>query len=305
MMKVLIAGGSGLIGSALSNSLLADGHQVVIISRKPGKTEDLPSGVKTIGWVNEDLIPAVSSSDAVVNLAGASIAGSNPFRMRWTTKRKAGILKSRIHAGAKLTKAIQAAGTKPEVLIQASAIGYYGNGGPELVDETSSAGDDFLAGVCQAWEGSTKDLETLGVRRVIIRIGLVFSQLGGLFQLLKLPYSFYLGGRIGTGNQYLSWIHIDDLVAAIRYLIDNQFNQGVFNLTAPNPIQNRDFALQLGKILKKPVWFPVPIVVLRLLLGEASTLALDGRQVFPTRLLDSGFGYRFDQLDFALKDLLE
>ncbi|MGB2963336.1 MAG: TIGR01777 family oxidoreductase [Anaerolineales bacterium] len=303
-MKVIIAGGSGLIGSALSKSLLADGHQVLIISRKPGKTDQLPSGVKTIGWASEDLIRAISSADAVVNLAGASIAGSNPFRMRWTAKRKAEILESRLEAGAKLTKAIQAAGTKPEVLIQASAIGYYGNVDPELVDETSSAGDDFLAGVCQAWEGSTKDLETLGVRRVIIRIGLVFSQVGGLFQLLKLPFLFYLGGRIGSGNQYLSWIHIDDLVAAIRYLIANQFNQGVFNLTAPNPIQNRDFSQRLGKILTKPAWFPVPGFVLRLLLGEASTLALDGRQVYPTRLLDSGFGYRFDQLDFALRDLL-
>jgi len=303
-MKVLIAGGSGLIGSALSNSLLAAGHQVVIISRQPDKTGNLPSGIKTIGWASEDLIRAVSTADAVVNLAGASIAADNPFRMRWTTQRKTEILDSRLQAGAKLTKAIQAAGTIPEVLIQASAIGYYGNVGSELVDETSSAGDDFLAGVCQGWEGSTKVLEILGVRRVIIRIGLVFSPVGGLFQLLKLPFLFYLGGQIGTGNQYLSWIHIDDLVAAIRYLIDNRFNQGVFNLTAPKPVQNRDFAQRLGKILTKPAWFPVPGVVLRLLLGEVSTLALDGRQVYPTRLLDSGFGFRFDQLDFALKDLL-
>jgi uncharacterized protein (TIGR01777 family) len=303
-MNLLIAGGSGLIGSLLSNSVSKDGHRVSIVSRYPDQKHSFPTEIKLVGWTREDLVESIRSSDAVVNLAGASIGGANPFQMRWTRKRKVDILQSRLQAGAKITEAIRAASKKPEVLIQASAIGYYGNAGLDIVDETSPAGNDFLAEVCQTWEESTKDVESLGVRRVIIRIGLVFSQTGGLFQLLKLPFSLNLGGQIGSGSQYLSWIHIDDLVSAIRFLIDQRSNQGIFNITSPTPIPNKEFAHQLGRVMKKPTWFSIPKLPIRILLGEASTLALEGRKVLPKRILESGFEFRYNLLEPALRNLV-
>ena len=297
-MNIIITGGSGLIGTALTKSYLVEGHQVTIVSRFPDKI--IHPDLKVIGWEKEVLSAAIADSDAVINLAGSSIAGSNPLFMRWNPKRKESILESRIRAGRILTELIQGAPKKPEVLIQASAIGYYGNVGPELVKETSPAGNDFLAEVCQLWEASTKSVESMGVRRIVVRIGLVFSQKGGLLQLLKLPFTLYLGGQIGDGKQHFSWIHIDDLVSAIRFLIDNKKNRGIYNLTAPNPVQNYQFSEMLGKALHKPAYFTIPGFVLKLLLGEASTLALDGRAVYPTRLLDSGFVFEYNQLPSAL-----
>lgn len=303
-MKVVIAGGSGLIGSALTIDLLTDQHQVVIISRNQNQTKAQFPQAEVIGWDPINLGREISGSDAVINLAGASIAGSTPFGMRWTTKRKADILKSRLEAGKALTEAVQSAREGPEVFIQASAIGYYGNNGTEFADESTPAGNDFLAEVCQLWEASTAMIEELDTRRVIIRIGLVFSPTGGIFHLLKLPFQFYLGGQIGDGEQYLSWISINDVVAVIRHLLDNRDTQGVFNLTSPNPMNNRDFAQLLGKIMGKPAWFPIPDFLLKITLGESATLALDGRQVLPNRLLDAGYQFQYKQLDQLLPELI-
>jgi uncharacterized protein (TIGR01777 family) len=304
-MNVLIAGGSGLIGRALTDRLLADQYHITIVSREPDTLREIPHGVLTTNWEKDSLVRSAAESDAIVNLAGASIASSNPLEMRWTNKRKSAILESRIRSGKKLSDAILESGTKPETLIQSSAIGYYGNTGQALVDETSSPGNDFLTEVCLPWEESTKQVEPLGVRRVIIRTGLVFSSDGGLYPLLKLPFILYFGGPIGTGQQYLSWIHIDDLVSGIQFLIENQSAQGVYNLTAPNPVQNSEFARLMSKIIQKPNWFTVPGFLLKIALGEAATLALDGRQVFPQRLLNAGFVFQYDQLEDALKDLEE
>jgi uncharacterized protein (TIGR01777 family) len=246
----------------------------------------------------------LETTDAVVNLAGSSLAGTNPLTMRWTAARKKNIQDSRIWAGNQLSETIALSPTKPEVLVQASAIGFYGNIGEGPVNENSPPGDDFLAQVSLGWEPSTKSVEAEGVRRVIIRIGLVLGQGSDLLTLLKLPFILFVGGRIGTGEQFFSWIHIDDLVASIIFLVENHRAQGAYNLTAPNPVKNKTFAQVLGHQLKRPVWLPIPPFALKIALGEAATMALDGRPVFPKRLFDLGYKFQYDKLDAALKDLL-
>lgn len=303
-MHVMIAGGSGLIGKAVTRNLIENKHQVTIISRNPVQTRIGFTGGEVIGWDLEELVRYLATSDAVINLAGESIAGNNPLKMRWTPERKTHILNSRLKAGKRLTEAIQRSPEKPEVFLQSSAIGYYGNAGTYLIDETSPPGNDFLADICLAWEDSTKAVESWGVRRVILRTGLVFSKEGGLFPLLSLPYSLYLGGQLGSGQQYISWIHIEDVVKIIRFLIENPKNQGVYNLVSPNPLNNQEFSYLLGTELDKPVWLTVPAFALKLALGEAATLALDGQQVFPKRLLNTGYDFKYDQPAPALASLV-
>ncbi|MEJ2447453.1 MAG: TIGR01777 family oxidoreductase [Anaerolineales bacterium] len=300
-MKVLIAGGTGLIGSALAESLQKDGHQVSILSRNPSKVRDR---FLAVSWQKEALNSAIAENQALVNLAGESLAGSNLLQMRWTEKRKQDILSSRIAVGRKLAAGVKEVDSRPAVFIQASAIGYYGNNGTRPVDETTPAGDDFLARVCLDWEATTQEVEEMGVRRVIIRTGLVLSQKGGLFPLLALPFRLMVGGRIGSGQQYMSWIHIADVVSAIKYFLLHPDSRGIYNLTAPEPVTNLTFAHTLGKALHRPVWLPVPGLALKLLLGKAATLALDGRQVFPARLLASDFRFQYQELPAALDDLV-
>lgn len=300
-MKVLIAGGTGLIGSALAATLADDGHDTTVLSRDPGKVD---RNYQAASWKENELVRAVSEADAVINLAGESLAGSNPLGMRWTKKRKEMILSSRMEAGAALQAAVEKADPRPTIMIQASAIGYYGGSGEGLVDETTPAGNDFLARVCLDWEGSTKEIQDQGIRRVVIRIGLVLSQKGGLLPLLSLPFRLYFGGRLGSGQQYMSWIHINDVVGAITFLLDHPDLQGIFNLTAPKPATNKVFADSIGQTLNKPVWFPIPALAFNLLLGEAATLALDGRQVLPGRLQEAGYNFLYPELDSALRNLL-
>jgi uncharacterized protein (TIGR01777 family) len=300
-MRYLIAGGTGLIGSALAESLLADGHKVSIISRNPSIVNP---ELRAVSWDESALLEELVTADAVVNLAGASLAGENPLQMRWTPQRKQAIISSRLAVGKKLVDAISQLGRKPEVFVQASAIGFYGNQGSDPADENSSPGHDFLAQVCREWETATADLEKIGIRRLVIRIGLVLSQRGGLLPLLALPFRLLVGGKIGTGNQYLSWIHIQDIVKSIQFLIDDPRHQGVYNLTAPNPETNQAFSQLMGNSLRRPVWLPIPSWVLKIALGEASTLALDGRPVYPTRLLKSGYQFQFPDLKGCLESML-
>ena len=301
-MNILITGGTGLIGTALSQSLHNQGHDVVIVSRSP---QQVRASLQSTSWDLTSLTEAIEQADVVVNLAGSSIAGNNPFSMRWTKKRKQAIVQSRLNAGSRITEAIFRAKSIPELLIQASAIGYYGNTGQGSVDEASLPGKDFLADVCLGWEGSTQTVEDLGVQRIIIRIGLVFSPRNGLLELLKLPFRFFLGGKVGAGQQYFSWIHLTDLVSAIEFVIDHSQDQGIYNLTAPNPVQNQAFARVLGQLMKKPSWLPIPAWMLSIVLGEAATLALDGRAVVPSRLLEKGFSFKYNHVEEALADLLD
>ena len=301
-MNILITGGTGLIGTALKESLQEKGHQITIVSRNP---QQIVPGARLISWDLDPLITELEGTDAVVNLAGASLAGNNPLDMRWTKIRRREIINSRIKAGETLCVALEKAQQKPEILIQASAIGYYGNIGKDQVDESDLAGSDFLARVCQSWEASTSRAEELGVRRIIARIGLVLSDKGGLLPLLSLPFRLFLGGPMGSGEQFMSWIHIADLVKSLEHFLENANTQGIYNITTPEPVTNRGFAAEMGRSLNKPNWLPIPGFAMKLALGKAATLALDGREVLPGRLLESGFQYQFSQLPQALDDLLD
>ena len=226
----------------------------------------------------------VDGADAIVNLAGESIGGTGLVPSRWTGARKQRILQSRLDAADAVVQAVKAAEHKPRVVIQASAVGYYGVTGDEVVTETSAAGNDFLARVCVQWENASAPLDDLGVRRAIIRTGLVLSPEEGVLPRLMLPFRLFAGGTLGSGKQWYPWIHSDDVVRAIRFLIDTEDATGAFNLTAPNPLTNRDFSRVLGRVMHRPAAIPVPAFTLRLALGEMATLVLDGQRAVPQKL---------------------
>lgn len=305
-MNVLITGGSGLLGRRLTRHLLASGHQVTILSRNPQAVTGLPAAVTVAGWDGRTAAgwqPYADAADAIVNLAGASIKGDGFLPSRWTPKRKALILNSRVQAGQAVMEALRAAPKKPRTLLQASAVGYYGLRGAEPVTEDSAPGADFLAGVCQQWESSTQEAESLGVRRVVLRTGLPLSMQGGAMPLLVLPFRLFAGGWFGDGRQYYPWIHIDDFIAALAFLLENDKARGVFNISAPQPVPNRQFAATLGRVLRRPSWLPTPRFAMQLALGEVSTVVLDGQNAVPAALQQAGFVFKYPELEPALRDL--
>jgi len=311
-MNVLVSGGTGLIGQALVVALMEDGHQLSVLTRDPVKArEKLPALVRPIGWdghSTQGWAHLVETSDAVINLAGASIAGESLaaiLTQRWTSTSKARIRTSRIAAGQALLAAIQAASHKPQVFLQASAVGYYGPRTEADIPESTPAGSDFLAQVCQEWEESTASLENLGVRRVITRTGLVLASQGGILPVMLLPTRLFVGGPLGNGRQAVPWIHLADEVNAIRFLINNPEARGAYNLTAPNPVQQRELAKIAGRVLKRPSWFPTPAAALKLALGEKAALVLEGQNARPHRLLAAGYRFQFESLDAALENLLQ
>ena len=296
-MRVVIIGGKGLIGSAVADQAKKNGHQVLVLTR----------GLPTEGesdcaqWDGRDaprLIQLIDGKDAVINLAGESIG-----KGRWTFSRKAHLLASRIEPARALVEALSKCEKPPRTLIQASAIGFYGIGG-ELKTESSEGGNDYLADFAAKWEKATDQVEALGIRRVIIRSGVVLDSLSGVLQQLKLPFRLLVGGQIGSGDQVYSWIHIQDEAAAILHLMENSSCQGVYNLTAPEPVTNSEMGRALAKAMRRPYWLPVPAFALRLVLGEMSTLVLDGQRVFPERLLQAGFKFQYPTIEAALKDLI-
>jgi uncharacterized protein len=236
---------------------------------------------------------------AIVNLAGAGIADS-----RWSDERKREIVASRVDAGKAVVEAVQAAAVKPAVVIQSSAVGYYGSRGSEVLTEQSQPGDDFLADVCVDWEQSTAAVEALGVRRAIIRTGIVLSTEGGALPKMLLPFKFFAGGKLGSGQQYFPWIHMADQVGAIRFLIDNAQASGPFNLAAPNPPTNADFVKAVGQAMGRPSVMPAPGFALKAAFGEMSTVLLDGQRAEPQHLLALGYRFRFTDPVAALKDIL-
>lgn len=301
-MRIVITGGTGLIGQALVKNLVDDGHEVVILTRTPEKKgETLPEGVRAVGWdgrTAEGWLDAADGADAIVNLAGENLSGG-----LWTKKRKQRILSSRTNAGQAVTQAVEKAAKKPKVVVQASAVGYYGPRRGEKVTEKTSAGKDFLADVCAEWEASSAAVEKLGVRRPVIRTGLVLSGEGGVLPLMALPFKLFVGGPVGSGRQYLPWIHLDDEVRAIRLLIENERANGPFNLSAPNPLTNRGFGKALAAALHRPYFMPAPGFMMRLVLGEMSVLVLEGQKAVPQRLLDLGFKFRYPQVQAALESI--
>ena len=302
-MKIIITGGTGLIGRKLSVELVNSGHEVIVLSRFPMEYQDIfPAGVKIKSWDAENasgLENLLSKDVAIVNLAGASIASG-----RWTSMKKRVIIESRVNTGRAISEAIERAQIKPKVLVQSSAVGYYGVQNDQIITEDKPAGDDFLSNVCIQWEDSSADVERMGIRRLIIRTGVVLDSDEGALPRMVLPFRFFVGGPIGSGQQYLPWIHLDDEVRAIRFLIENEKAQGIFNLSAPNPVTNAQFAHILGRVLGKPSLIPAPTFAIRALFGEMSTVVLDGQRAIPERLLQSGFTFNYEYLEDALKNIL-
>jgi len=301
-MRTLITGGTGLIGRALARSLIKDGHEVIVLSRNPERARDLPAGTRVERWDGRTIEGwghFADGADAIVNLAGENLAAG-----RWTAERKRRIRESRLNAGEAVVQAVRAAEHRPRVVIQSSAVGYYGPRGNEEVTEETPPGHDFLSEICVAWEASTTPVEGMGVRRVIIRTGVVLSTAGGALPRMLLPFKLFVGGPLGSGRQWFPWIHIADEVATIRFLIENEAASGPFNLTAPNPVTNAEFSRVLGRALGRPAIVPTPAIALRLLFGEMATVLLEGQRAVPRRLLELGFSFGFPEVAAALRDLL-
>lgn len=299
-MKVLIPGGTGFLGAALTKSLLADGHQVWVLTRDPRQVR-VSAGTQVAAWDGRTAAgwgELVNQMDAVVNLAGRSLS-----TWPWTQANKQSFWDSRVDAGRAVAEAVSQADRRPKVLIQASGIGHYGLSGSPA-DESTPPADDFAARLTVAWEDATRSIEELGVRRVIIRTAVVLGKEGGMFRLMALPVRLFAGGPIGGGGQAVSWIHLADEVGAIRFLLENESARGPFNLVAPEASTNADFYRALAKALHRPYWLPTPALPLRLALGEMSTLLLDGRIAQPKRLTDLGYRFQFPALGAALADLL-
>lgn len=300
-MQVLVMGGSGLIGKAFAREMVSGGHHVVVLTRRPGQAV-LPDGVEMCAWDGRSTagwLEQVESADVLVNLSGENIGGG-----LWTAERKHRIADSREQAGRLMSEAVQKARKRPALLMQASAIGHYGNVPTGQVTETTAPGTDFMARVTVQWEASTRVVEDLGLRRVIIRSGLVLHPSEGILPRFLLPVRLFAGGPMGSGKQGISWIHIRDQVRAMRFLIENPSSHGAYNLSGPAPVSNAEFGKALARVVRRPYWIPAPAFALRLLLGEMSTLLLEGQFVLPQRLTAEGFQFLFPQLDSALQDLL-
>jgi uncharacterized protein (TIGR01777 family) len=291
--RVAIAGASGLIGSALAHSLTADGHEVVRLVRRP------PRAKNEIQWDPEArrIDPTgIDGCAAVVNLAGAGVASQ-----RWTEAYRATIRRSRVLGTATLADAVASLDSPPRVFVNGSAIGYYGDTGERAVNESAPPGDGFLPSVCVEWEAAAGAAREAGVRTVFARTGLVVAGRGGAWGKLFPLFKAGLGGRMGTGRQYWSFISLHDEVAAIRHLIDTESLSGPVNLTAPDPLTNREITEAMGRVLHRPTLFTVPAPLLRLALGDMSSDILGSQRVVPTRLLESGFDFTFPSIEAALR----
>ncbi|MDL2718518.1 MAG: TIGR01777 family oxidoreductase [Acidobacteriota bacterium] len=298
-MRVIVTGGTGFIGSRLSENLFAKGHEVVLFTRDASRSRDqLHPGINVVSWAPGATWESwVDGAGAIVNLAGESIA------QRWTEAAKHRILASRVDAAARLCAAIEKAAVKPSVLVNAAAVGYYGPHGDETLDEDSPPGTDFLATTCVAWEGAARRAEPLGVRVVLLRTGVVLGGDGGALAKMLPPFKAFAGGPIGSGEQWMSWIHRDDLVALFAFAIENPKATGPINGTAPNPVTMKEFAKALGHALHRPSLFPAPAAAVRLLLGEMATVVLDGQRVVPRKAAALGFKFRFTDVEAALRDV--
>jgi uncharacterized protein len=297
-MKIILAGGTGLIGRELAAALLADGYQVWVLSRNP-QAASLPAGAQAAAWDARSSAgwgSLVEEADAIFNLAGENLGAR-----LWTPAHKQKVLSSRANAGQAVIQALAAAKHRPGVLVQASAIGYYGASDDRILDEDSPAGKDWQSKVVLDWEASTQAAEALGLRRVVVRTGLVLTQKGGVLPKLLLPFRLLAGGPLGSGKQYYSWIAMQDEIRALLFLLKNDRAAGAYNLTAPNPLTQADFGRVVGQVLRRPYWFPTPAFALRLVLGEMSTLVVDGQRVIPRRLVEAGFKFNYEQLQPALR----
>ncbi len=302
-MRIMISGATGFIGKHLCAELLSKGDQVTALSRDPHKAQRILGkeveclqwdGQTTNGWQE-----AVEGTEVLINLAGENLSGQY-----WTDRFKQKILESRVNAGKAMVEAVERAKNKPNILIQASGIGIYGSRGEEMLDETSEPGSGFIAEVVKQWESSVEKLEEYNIRCVFLRSGVVLGRGEGMLDKISIPFKLFIGGFPGTGRHWFSWIHIKDQVTIIRFLIKHQQLTGLFNVAAPNPVRFREFTNQLGKVLHRPSWIPVPSPVIKLTLGEmADEMVFASQRAYPKRLEEAGYQFLFPTLKDALQDL--
>ncbi len=302
-MRVFITGGTGFIGRHLVRELVDAGHEAMILSRRPARVaETFGRGVIGLAWTDshaQNWLDAVNGDTAIINLAGENIFG------RWTAGKMQRIKDSRVRAGHSVMQAIEQAPVKPKTLIQASAVGFYGPRDQERMDEDQGPGQGFLSEVCREWEGSTRAAEDMGIRRVVVRTGVVLGDGGGALSQMARPFRFFLGGPMGRGGQGVSWIHMADQVGAIRFLLENANCEGVFNLAAPEPVSNARFSRTLAKVLRRPCWIRTPAFALKAMFGRmAEELLLSGQYVLPRRLEALGYRFQHPDLEEALASLL-
>jgi uncharacterized protein (TIGR01777 family) len=290
-VRLLVLGGTGLLGSALTADLRAAGHQVRVLTRRPRQPDDV---LWTPAGPLDALASHLSAADGVVNLAGAPIA------QRWTRTHKQAIVESRVALTHRLVDALAAASPRPGVLVNASAIGIYGSRGDERLTEESAPGEGFLGSLAHAWERAALAAAP-GTRVVLLRTGIVLDRRGGALPPMALPVRLFVGGRLGSGRQYVSWIHVYDWIAMVRWALESGTVSGPLNLTAPQPVTNLELTRAIARVLRRPAIFPVPAFVLRIVLGEMADAVLTGQRVLPAKATALGFAFRYPDLDGALR----
>jgi len=301
-MKALIFGGTGFIGQELTRELLSHGYQVYVVTRDKSRFQSkVLKGVELMEWNGETPLSQLDNLqkfDVVVNLAGESIANG-----RWSESVKQKILHSRVEVTRTIVEAILSRALTPKVLISGSAIGYYGAHGDETLTEEAGAGEDFLASVCKQWEEQAYRGQNELTRVVVIRTGVVLGTQGALTRMVK-PFKAHMGGSVGSGTQWLSWVHVKDVAGMIRFSIENTHIIGAVNATAPEPAQMKAFANCIGTVLSSPSWLTVPEFVIKLALGEMSEIVLKGQRVIPQKMLQNGYKFKFPELKSALENIL-
>lgn len=298
-MKILITGGTGLIGRALVCHLALNHHEITVLSRSPQKVySHFCNEITCLTHLCDK--KNLDEFDAVINLAGEPIADN-----RWTASQKRKLINSRCDLTQKLVDLFKASNNPPTVFISGSAVGYYGDQGETLVTEETPPNTEFTHELCSKWEQIALEAQTPLTRVCLLRTGIVLSTQGGALPKMSKPFKLGIGGKLGSGKQYMPWIHIDDMVNGIIFLLEHENTQGAFNLTAPHPVQNKRFTQVLAKVLNRPALMTVPAPILQLIMGESATLVLGGQQAIPQKLLDAGFAFRYPQLDVALQDIIQ
>ena len=295
-MNILITGGTGFIGRALCQQLLANGHQLVVLSRRPAQ---LSSPIIAIDSLSK--LPSDRPIDAVVNLAGEPIADK-----RWSQRQQQRIVNSRMHITQALINYFKSTTPKPQVFISGSAIGYYGIHGEQIISDELQDGDSsFSSQLCQQWEALAMEAQQLGIRTCLLRTGIVLGKHGGALQKMLLPFKLGLGGKIGSGQQWMPWIHLQDVIGIIEYCLQHNSVNGPINVTAPQPVTNQNFSRALGHALHRPAILPMPAFVIRLLFGQMGTeLLLSGKKVLPAKILAEGYTFKYQNLEQALKQII-
>lgn len=298
-MKFVIAGGSGFIGRKLTDVLLSKNHEVIILTRHKKSTT---KKITYVQWLNDGATPEteIGEADVVINLAGVSINDG-----RWSPTHQKEIYESRMMATDELIRIIHALKHKPSVLINASAIGIYpASTMTRYTEESTEVAQDFLGKTVLDWEQKAQRLEQVGIRVALMRFGVVLGDEGAL-PLMVMPYKFFVGGTVGSGNQWVSWIHVDDVIGSIIFTANNIEIRGPVNVTSPNPVQMKGFGQTIGKVLKRPHWLPVPGFAMKAILGQKSTLVLEGQSVMPEKLMQNGYKFSYPQLETALAKILK